>query len=198
MKSQQAAHATSPWPEQIPQRLWDSAPAPKQAPPPQEVRLCFRGPEENPPLTRGVCSRTSAPSCTQHTRQALQGLLMGHLQHLRLLMRSCVDFPVMRYLIFHFIWNMQAGTWTTVWRTDALDSDGSLISGLAHVPGLPGLAGGDGHAGYLISAANQTLNLYECSASGGRGEASLQVPQSGPPSLRHSFYILALAAKLHR
>ena len=75
----------------------------------------------------------------------------------------------------------QAGIWSTVWRTDDLDSDGALISGLAHVPGLPNLPGGDGHAGYLISAANQVLNLYECSASGGRGEASLQVPHQPAP-----------------
>ena len=83
----------------------------------------------------------------------------------------------------HLNRTMQVGTWTTVWHTDALDSDGSLISGLTHVPRLPGLAGGDGHAGYLIYAANQTLNLYECSASGGRGEASLQVPHQAAPAL---------------
>ena len=74
------------------------------------------------------------------------------------------------------IWNLQVGTWATVWRTDDTDSEGSVVSSLAHVPSLPGLPGGDGHAGYLISAADQSLNLYECSASGGRGEASLQVP----------------------
>jgi len=63
-----------------------------------------------------------------------------------------------------------------VWHTDEQDSDRLEITGLVHVPGLPGLAGGDGHAGYLVTAASQWLNLYECSASGGRGEASLQVP----------------------
>ena len=62
-----------------------------------------------------------------------------------------------------------------VWRTDPMDNDGAAISSLVHVPSLPGLPGGDGHAGYLITAAGQLLNLYECSASGGRGEASLQV-----------------------
>ena len=41
----------------------------------------------------------------------------------------------------------QAGIWSTVWRTDDLDSDGALISGLAHVPGLPNLPGGDGARG---------------------------------------------------
>ncbi len=37
--AEQAAHAPSPWPEQISQQLWDSAPAPQQAPPTQEVML---------------------------------------------------------------------------------------------------------------------------------------------------------------
>ena len=78
----------------------------------------------------------------------------------------------------------QVGTWSTVWRTDELDNDGASISGMVHMPGIPGLPGGDGHAGYLITAASQLLSLYECSASGGRGEASLQVPEQAA-SLSH-------------
>ena len=70
---------------------------------------------------------------------------------------------------------LQADTWTRLWCTDELDNDTVSISGLVHAPSMPGLPGGDGHAGYLVSAAGQLLNLYECSASGGRGEASLQV-----------------------
>ena len=70
---------------------------------------------------------------------------------------------------------LQANTWTRLWCTDELDNDTVSISGLVHAPSMPGLPGGDGHAGYLVSAAGQLLNLYECSASGGRGEASLQV-----------------------
>ena len=69
-------------------------------------------------------------------------------------------------------------TWTVTGRSSAA---------WRMCPALPNLPGGDGHAGYLISAANQTLNLYECSASGGRGEASLQVPHQPAPYATSSF-----------
>ena len=117
------------------------------------------------------------PSTPKHTPPALQGLT-GKPNVAHAVMHECA---AVSSECFDPSDHMQAGTWTVVWRTDDLDSDGALISGLAHVPGLPGLAGGDGHAGYLISAANQALNLYECSASGGCGEASLQVPAQPTP-----------------
>ena len=98
----------------------------------------------------------------------------------------------------------QVGTWSTVWRTDELDNDGASISGMVHVPGIPGLPGGDGHAGYLITAASQLLSLYECSASGGRGEASLQVPEQAAPLQRqqtmrkvHPGDLLSVLARMH-
>jgi hypothetical protein len=44
---------------------------------------------------------------------------------------------------------------------------------MAYAPSFEGLPGGDGHAGWLVTASAGLLNLWECSASGGRGEASL-------------------------
>ena len=82
---------------------------------------------------------------------------------------------------------LQANTWTRLWCTDELDNDTVSISGLVHAPSMPGLPGGNGHAGYLVSAAGQLLNLYECSASGGRGEASLQVQCQCMPCHNVSF-----------
>ena len=65
--------------------------------------------------------------------------------------------------------------WKVAWRTEEGDHGGHPVSALAYAPRLPGLPGGDGHAGWLIAASRQLLNLWECSASGGRGEPSLQV-----------------------
>ncbi len=59
------------------------------------------------------------------------------------------------------------------WRTDAGDHGGDAVTAMAYAPSFEGLPGGDGHAGWLVTASAGLLNLWECSASGGRGEASL-------------------------
>lgn len=59
------------------------------------------------------------------------------------------------------------------WRTDAADHSGDAVTAMAYARSYEGLPGGDGHAGWLVSASRGLLNLWECSASGGRGEASL-------------------------
>jgi hypothetical protein len=64
------------------------------------------------------------------------------------------------------------------WSTDVADHSGDAVSAMVYVPALPGLPGGDGHAGWLISASHQLLNLWEGSASGGQGEPSLQANSS--------------------
>ncbi|CAL8466974.1 g6510 [Coccomyxa elongata] len=65
--------------------------------------------------------------------------------------------------------------WKVCWRTDKGDHNTDTIASLVYQPSLAGLPSGDGHAGWLISGSPQLLNLWECSASGGRGEESLQL-----------------------
>ncbi|KAK9823156.1 hypothetical protein WJX72_000685 [[Myrmecia] bisecta] len=38
---------------------------------------------------------------------------------------------------------------------------------MVYTPAIPGLAGGDGHAGWVVTASQQLLNLYECNPGGG-------------------------------
>ena len=68
----------------------------------------------------------------------------------------------------------QGSKWQVGWRTDSSDHGGHAVTALAYAPVLAGLPGGDGHTGWLISASRQLLNLWETSASGGKGEPSLQ------------------------
>ncbi|KAK9819406.1 hypothetical protein WJX81_008395 [Elliptochloris bilobata] len=68
--------------------------------------------------------------------------------------------------------------WRACWRTDAADHSGDAVTAMAYSPSYEGLPGGDGHAGWLVTASRGLLNLWECSASGGRGEASLTVMHS--------------------
>ena len=71
--------------------------------------------------------------------------------------------------------HLQGARWQVGWRTDGGDHGGHPVSALAYAPRIAGLPGGDGHAGWLVSASRQLLNLWECSASAGKGEPSLQV-----------------------
>jgi hypothetical protein len=70
---------------------------------------------------------------------------------------------------------VQELSWQTCWQSDADDHNGHAVRAMVYCPTMPGLESGDGHAGWLISASHCLLNLWECSASGGRGEASVQV-----------------------
>ncbi len=45
-------------------------------------------------------------------------------------------------------------------------------------PRMQGLPGGGCHAGWAISASRQVINLWECSRSGGRGEAAMMLMHS--------------------
>ena len=50
------------------------------------------------------------------------------------------------------------------------------VTAMLYSSSYQGLADGDGHAGWLVSASNRLLNLWECNAGGGvAGEPSLQV-----------------------
>jgi len=44
---------------------------------------------------------------------------------------------------------------------------------MSYCPQIDGLPGGDGHAGWLVSASRQILNLWECSPGGGGGPGGL-------------------------
>ena len=78
------------------------------------------------------------------------------------------------------------------WRTDASDHGGDAISAMAYSPSFQGLPGGDGHAGWLVSASRGLLNLWECSASGGRGEASLTARPVKKPSFMFCYLLSGL------
>ncbi|KAI8476077.1 MAG: WD40-repeat-containing domain protein [Monoraphidium minutum] len=60
--------------------------------------------------------------------------------------------------------------------SDAGDHGGNPIAALSWVPRLPGLPGGDGHMGWLISSGRSLVNLFECNAGGSvKGEPSLML-----------------------
>ena len=59
-----------------------------------------------------------------------------------------------------------------LWRADADAHEHGSVSAVAHTPALDGLPGGDGHLGWLVSASENLLNLWECGS--GRGAPALQ------------------------
>eukprot|EP00887_Chlorella_sp_A99_P002337 scaffold10.g2337.t1 len=69
-------------------------------------------------------------------------------------------------------------SWQCVWTTDPAEHGGSAVQSLCYLPSVPGLPGGDGHAGWVVSSSKGLLNLWEASPSGGRGEASLMCMHS--------------------
>ena len=64
------------------------------------------------------------------------------------------------------------------------------VTGIAYAQSLPGLPGGDGHAGWAISASKGLLQLWECSRSGGRGEPALIMMHS--QATEHSMQSLVI------
>jgi len=69
--------------------------------------------------------------------------------------------------------------WRPCWRTSAEEHNHRSVQSAWYAAELQGLPGGDGHAGWLVSGSEGLLNLWECSASGGRdGEPSLQLMHS--------------------
>jgi hypothetical protein len=70
----------------------------------------------------------------------------------------------------------QASPWKRCWVTAAEEHNRHPVTAMLYSSSYQGLAGGDGHAGWLVSASNRLLNLWECNAGGGvAGEPSLQV-----------------------
>ena len=59
--------------------------------------------------------------------------------------------------------------WRLVFSADAAEHNGEAVAAVLWRASVPDLPGGDGHAGWLVSAGRGVLNLWECSASGGRG-----------------------------
>ncbi|GLI67658.1 hypothetical protein VaNZ11_011909 [Volvox africanus] len=68
--------------------------------------------------------------------------------------------------------------WGSCLVTDAVDHNRDPVPALQYCPVLEGLPGGDGHGGWLISSSRRMLNLWECSAGGGRGTPSLMLLHS--------------------
>lgn len=58
--------------------------------------------------------------------------------------------------------------WSQCFGSDPVEHGSSAVAALAYVPRIPGLPGGDGHMGWLISSSRRLLNLFECNAGGSR------------------------------
>lgn len=71
-----------------------------------------------------------------------------------------------------------ASGWYECWSTDPADHDHMPVTGIVYSQSLPGLPGGEGHAGWAISGSKGLLQLWECSRSGGRGEPALMMMHS--------------------
>jgi hypothetical protein len=68
-----------------------------------------------------------------------------------------------------------SASWQRVWRADPSEHSNAAVSALFWRSGYDSLPGGDGHAGWLVSATKGLLNLWECSPSAGVGEPAVTV-----------------------
>lgn len=59
--------------------------------------------------------------------------------------------------------------WRRVFSADPAEHNNEAVAAVLWRASVPDLPGGDGHAGWLVSAGRGVLNLWECSASGGKG-----------------------------
>jgi hypothetical protein len=82
------------------------------------------------------------------------------------------------------------GAWDLVWTTDPEDHARDAVTAAAWAPALPGLPGGDGHAGWLITGSCGLVQLWECSPSAGRGEPALAVMHSQSTDLAPAAFAL--------
>ncbi|KAG2423107.1 hypothetical protein HXX76_002331 [Chlamydomonas incerta] len=68
--------------------------------------------------------------------------------------------------------------WECCMTSDESDHNRDPVQALQFVPAIPGLPGGDGHGGWLVSSSRRLLNLWECSPGGGRGVMSIMLLHS--------------------
>ncbi|KXZ49128.1 hypothetical protein GPECTOR_23g57 [Gonium pectorale] len=69
-------------------------------------------------------------------------------------------------------------SWEVCLVTDTMDHNRDPVQALQYCTAIDGLPSGDGHGGWLVSSSRKLLNLWECSAGGGRGAPSLMLLHS--------------------
>lgn len=72
----------------------------------------------------------------------------------------------------------QQPAWSLCWATDAADHDCNPLTAIMHLPMVPGLPKGDAHAGWMLTASENLIQLWECSSGKGPGIPALMMVHS--------------------
>lgn len=88
-----------------------------------------------------------------------------------------------------------ASRWQHCFSTEPEDHDKKPVTALAYAQSLPGLPGGDGHAGWLVSGSQGTLNLWETNRGTDATEMALLCMHSQAVDVACSKLVLEPATK---